>query len=209
MEVRGHVTVTGDFSNRVFNSVVDRVNALEAGLAQERGARLALEEENAQLRLRVTQLELAVPYLTEYSTTATAATTTPSAYSAKATFNGDVSLNRTNANQWVGVTNITGHLVIDGQGGWLTDMSMFQSLTSVGGHLYVYDNSGLNNVNGFRFLTSVGGYLAVIRNNALINVNEFLSLTRVGNYLSIYSNDALTNMGWLPVSHECGWRSFC
>src|SRR5690606_4521218 len=92
-------------------------------------------------------------------------------------------------------TEISGYLRISGS--TITDLSPLSNLTSVGGYLYIYENSNLTNLNGLSNLTSVGGYLEIYYNSHLTNLDGLSNLTSVGGNLDIYYNSYLTNLDGL------------
>src|SRR5690606_25277166 len=60
------------------------------------------------------------------------------------------------ATNYPNCTEVSGDLTI--QGANITDLTPLSNLTSVGGYLYIYNNSNLTNLDGLSNLTSVGGY---------------------------------------------------
>src|SRR5690606_35063844 len=68
---------------------------------------------------------------------------------------------------------------------------------SVGGYLFIYSNSSLNNLDGLSNLTSVGGYLRIYNNSNLTDLDGLSNLTSVGGYLYISTNSSLTNLDGL------------
>src|SRR5690606_20814268 len=99
------------------------------------------------------------------------------------------------ATNYANCTEISGYLSISGS--TITDLSPLSNLTSVGGYLYIYNNSNLINLDGLSNLTSVGGLLVIGSNSNLTNLDGLSNLTSVGGYLSIYNNLSLTNLDGL------------
>src|SRR5690606_36136991 len=99
------------------------------------------------------------------------------------------------ATNYPNCTEVSGDLTI--QGANITDLTPLSNLTSVGGYLYIYNNSNLTNLDGLSNLTSVGGYLSIAYNSNLTNLDGLSNLTSVGGDLEISYNSSLTNLDGL------------
>jgi len=75
----------------------------------------------------------------------------------------------------------------------LTNVDVFDGLSSITGLLIINNNPLLTNVDGFDDLTSISSYLSVSSNPLLTNLNGFVGLTSIGSYLSVNSNSSLTD----------------
>src|SRR5690606_6408322 len=82
------------------------------------------------------------------------------------------------ATNYPNCTGVSGNLTI--QGASITDLTPLSNLTSVGGYLYIYNNSNLNNLDGLSNLTSVGGYLHIRSNSSLNNLDGLSKLSSLG-----------------------------
>lgn len=86
-------------------------------------------------------------------------------------------------------TTITGYLVISGAD--ITDLQPLSSLTSVGGFLYIANNTLLANLDGLSALAAVGGDLYIVSNASLSEYCGLYTLLDVGgltgNYV-VFSN---------------------
>jgi hypothetical protein len=95
------------------------------------------------------------------------------------------------------LTTVGGDLYI-GDNTALTDLSALSALTTVGGDLYIGDNTALTQIDGLSALTTVGGGLLLFENAALTQVDGLSALTTVG-YLSITHSAALTQVDGLSA----------
>jgi hypothetical protein len=104
------------------------------------------------------------------------------------------------------LTTIGGNLYIDDIRS-LTDLSGLRNLTSVGGGLIIGDNDDLTNLSGLENLSSVGGKLRIINNPALTSLSALENLTFVGGDFLVADNptvsslSGLENLAWAGGLH--------
>jgi hypothetical protein len=67
-------------------------------------------------------------------------------------------------------------------------------LTSIGGDLYIEDNSTLNSLVGLDNVTSVGGWLQIQYNDSLTSLTGLENVTSIGGTLTIGHNNVLTSL---------------
>src|SRR5690554_2184606 len=73
------------------------------------------------------------------------------------------------ATNYPNCTEVSGNLAI--QGANITDLTPLSNLTSVGGYLWIYNNSNLTNLDGLSNLTSVGADLLILFNSSLTDIS--------------------------------------
>src|SRR5690606_1127744 len=81
------------------------------------------------------------------------------------------------ATNYPNCTEITGFLYISGS--TITDLSPLSNIQSIGGFLYIYDNSQLTNLEGLSNLTQIGGYLLISVNSQLTNLDGLIALESI------------------------------
>jgi hypothetical protein len=94
------------------------------------------------------------------------------------------------------ITTVGGDLYIENIRA-LTDISGLRNLTSVGGDFVIRDNDDLKNLSGLENLASVGGDLKIYNNVALTSLSVLENLTSIGGELFIVDNPALTSLSGL------------
>ena len=92
-------------------------------------------------------------------------------------------------------TEVTGDLTI--QGADITDLTPLASLTKVGGHIYIINNSSLSSLAGLENLTSMVGHLYIDRNSSLNSLAGLENLTSVGGVFYITNNSSLSSLAGL------------
>ncbi|MFA7446596.1 MAG: T9SS type A sorting domain-containing protein, partial [Flavobacteriaceae bacterium] len=108
------------------------------------------------------------------------------------------------ATNYPNCTEISGDLYISGS--TITDLSPLSNLTSIGGYLWIYNNSNLTNLDGLSNLTSVGADLVILFNSSLTDISglqnidpaSILSTNGLGLY--IVGNTSLS---------VCNLENFC
>ena len=76
----------------------------------------------------------------------------------------------------------------------LINLAGLDNVTSVGGHLDIYNNDALTSLTGLDNMTFVGGRLLISSNDALSSLTGLDNVTSVGGTLWISENDALTSL---------------
>jgi len=101
-------------------------------------------------------------------------------------------------------TEIEGDVEING--GNITNLNGLSVLTSIGGGLYIGDNSALTSLIGLDNVVSIGGGLGIENNVLLTGISELDNLTSINGDLMIVDNTALTTLSGLDsvVSIEGG-----
>ena len=79
----------------------------------------------------------------------------------------------------------------------LMSLKGLHNLDSIGGNLYVEDNSCLTNLSGLNNLTSIGGYLNMTANTGLTSLSGLDNLTSIGGELFLWANYYLTSLSGL------------
>ena len=91
-----------------------------------------------------------------------------------------------------GCTSILGSLTINCYKN--VDLSSLNTLTSVGKHLNISDNTTLTNLDGLNNIALVGQSLQITGNSALINLNGLSGIMSVGEGVDISNNKHLLNI---------------
>jgi N-acetylneuraminic acid mutarotase len=106
-----------------------------------------------------------------------------------------------NLNGLLGIKSIEGRLWITTWNNGLTTLAGLDSLNSIGGELYISDNSALSNFVSLGTLTSIGGELTIYSNNSLT------SLTGLDN-IEANSIESI-NIQWNSSLSNCDVLSIC
>ena len=88
------------------------------------------------------------------------------------------------------ITEIPNNLILNGNYS-LTNISGFESLTTIGGQLEISDNHNLNEINGFNSLTSINSSLNILNNQSLTTLHTMTNLSQIGGDMVIKENEAL------------------
>lgn len=92
----------------------------------------------------------------------------------------------------------------------LSSSNGLNSLTSIGGNLRII-NTRLSNLDGFSGLDSIGGYLYIQENSTLVDMDGFSSLQHIHDYLKIKNNaiqhiDSVNSLayvgGWIEITQN-------
>lgn len=115
------------------------------------------------------------------------------------TITGDVLIlgsDITNLNGLSVLTEVQGDLDI-GSGNYgnpyLTDITGLGNLTTIGGRLYVSNNSALSSISDFN-ITSIGTSLVIMKNNSLTDLQGLENVTHIDSSLLISENNQLTSL---------------
>ena len=79
-------------------------------------------------------------------------------------------------------------------------------LTTVGGHLDLYECGSLVNVDGFGALTTIGGDLTLYECESLENVDGFSALTTISGRLDLCACESLVERGLGDESNKAQWE---
>jgi hypothetical protein len=121
-----------------------------------------------------------------------------------------VILNSNDMNALSGFTEVSGNLTIGSRpydstpGTTFENLTGLESLTSVGGDLYIADNLSLTSLSGLDNLNSVGGNFQIQTNYQLISLSGLEKLTSVDSYMRISSNYLLTSLSGLEKLTSVG-----
>jgi len=102
----------------------------------------------------------------------------------------------TNLNGLSVLTQVQGDLDIgsDNYGNpYLTDITGLGNLTTIGGRLYVSNNSALSSISDFN-ITSIGTDLVIMKNNSLTDLQGLENVTHIDSSLIISENSRLTSL---------------
>lgn len=79
----------------------------------------------------------------------------------------------------------------------ITNLNGLLGITSIGGYLYIENNSKLPRFTGLNNLVSIGKYLRIFDNNSLISLDGLENLDSIGDYLSLVRNPKLASLSGL------------
>jgi len=125
---------------------------------------------------------------------------------------GDVAIEGLGSN----ITNLNGLSVLTSLGGELnisftalSSLSGLDSVTSIAGRIYIYDNDALTNLVGLEAMMSLEGGLSIAENDVLESLTGLNALTSIGGHLTLDGNSSLTNLtGLNNVTSIGGWVEF-
>lgn len=95
------------------------------------------------------------------------------------------------------ITELVGSLVIETEGGTITNLSNLSNLASVSGTLLITNNSELTSLQGLNSLISVGLDLEIINNDQLLDINALCNINSVGNDIKVNDNLNLLSLDGL------------
>lgn len=119
------------------------------------------------------------------------------------TYTGNLSLASQAEVDAFNYSEVTGSLTISGAD--IEDLSPLSVLASVGSYISISDNTALVVVDGFESLTALGGGLFVYYNPNLISFSGFDALTATGDNIDFWFNDSLADVAGFGSLHTAGW----
>ncbi len=81
------------------------------------------------------------------------------------------------------------------------------NINSIGGYLWIYENSNLSDLTGLNNINSIGGNLIIKENHSLNHLTGLEGLTTIGGDLLIEYNYALNNLE--ALNNEKSWKFSC
>ncbi|WP_298544805.1 PKD domain-containing protein [uncultured Aquimarina sp.] len=89
---------------------------------------------------------------------------------------------------------IKGNLTIDDTAGDITDLSNLSKLETLGGGLYIKNNSGITNLDAFTNLTLINGSLEISNNASLADLGGLSNITNISGNINIYRNNKILSL---------------
>jgi len=99
------------------------------------------------------------------------------------------------ATNYPGCTEILGYVVI--KGGSITSLAGLNNINSIGGDLWITNNTSLSSLAGLENLNSIGGYLSINDNASLSSLTGLESLNSIGEQAAIAFNFSLSSLAGL------------